>query len=237
MLLLAGCTVLAQTTTPTPGTPPASSLGDELVHQVQDMALSGAAGSPVAQGLPVRFAVEVGSLDPRLKLAPCQRIEPFLPAGARAWGSTRIGLRCTQGPTLWTVYLPVTVKAFTAGWVAAAPLTAGTQLDATHLMQGEVDLAAGAGTALLLLDSALGRTLARPLAAGAALRSTDLRQRQWFAAGDTVRVSAGGAGFQVEMEGQAMNPGIEGQTVRVRVEGGRTVQGRVAGEKRVEVSL
>ena len=37
-----------------------------------------------------RIEVEVGTLDPRLKLAPCERIEPYLPTGTRLWGKGHI---------------------------------------------------------------------------------------------------------------------------------------------------
>ena len=33
--------------------------------------------------LPLRMEVSGGALDPRLRLAPCARVEPYLPAGAR----------------------------------------------------------------------------------------------------------------------------------------------------------
>ncbi|MEY8879139.1 MAG: flagellar biosynthesis protein FlgA, partial [Leptothrix sp. (in: b-proteobacteria)] len=57
-----------------------------------------------------RVEVSTGQLDPRLHLAPCQKIEPYVPAGQRLWGRTRVGLRCTAGPVRWNVYLPVTVQ-------------------------------------------------------------------------------------------------------------------------------
>ncbi len=56
-------------------------------------------------------------------------------------------------------------------------------------------------------------------------------------AGDTVRISARGAGFAVSGEGQALTPGIEGQTARVRTESGRIVVGRPVGERHVEMTL
>ena len=31
--------------------------------------------------------VSVGTLDSRLRLAPCSRVEPYLPAGSRLWGA------------------------------------------------------------------------------------------------------------------------------------------------------
>jgi flagella basal body P-ring formation protein FlgA len=64
-----------------------------------------------------------------------------------------------------------------------------------------------------------------------------LKLRQWFAAGDTVRVVTVGSGFAISADGQALAPGIEGQTVKVRIEGGRVVSGRATAERRIEVTL
>ena len=69
------------------------------------------------------------------------------------------------------------------------------------------------------------------------MRAEQLRRRQWFAAGDPVRVVAAGPGFAVSGEGVALTPGLEGQAVRVRTESGRVVTGMAAGDKLVEVSL
>jgi flagellar basal body P-ring formation protein FlgA len=183
-----------------------------------------------------RVEVVVGSLDPRLRLAPCRRVEPYLPNGTRLWGRSRIGLRCVEGPTPWNVYLPLTVKVFGRGLVAARALPAGTVLSAADLQAVEVDLAA-AGLPLQSAEFALGRTLGRPLDAGQALRPADLRARQWFAAGDTVQILAVGSGFQISGEGQALGAGLEGQPARVRLEGGRIVSGTPVAERRVEIRL
>jgi flagella basal body P-ring formation protein FlgA len=201
-----------------------------LAQQVRQFALDAA----TAPGL--RLEVDVGALDSRLRLAPCDRVEPYLPTGTRLWGRTRIGLRCTQGVTLWNVYLPLTVKVFGPGLVAVAALPAGTVLAPAHLQPGEVNLAEGAA-GLRAAEAALGRTLARPLAAGQALHPADLRARQWFAAGDTVQITATGPGFRVSGEGQALGPGMEGQPARVRTEGGRVVVGMPVAEQRLELNL
>jgi flagella basal body P-ring formation protein FlgA len=86
-------------------------------------------------------------------------------------------------------------------------------------------------------DALLGRTLAQPLPAGQPVRSSSLRPRQWFAAGDTVRIVARGNGFAVSGEGQALSHGIEGQRARVRTEGGRIVSGEPRGDRRLELLL
>jgi flagella basal body P-ring formation protein FlgA len=184
-----------------------------------------------------RVEVEPGPLDPRLRLAPCERIEPYLPAGARVWGRSRVGLRCVQGPSAWNVTLPVTVKVFAPAWVTVTPLPAGSVLADGQLQQVEVDWAAAATPPVAELNQLVGRQLSRPLAAGAPVRVADLRQRQWFGAGDTVQVVARGQGFSVSGEGQALGPGIEGQVVRVRTDNGRVLSGQPVGTNRVEVRL
>lgn len=185
----------------------------------------------------MRLAIEVGRLDPRLQLAPCRRVEPQLPPLSALWGRTRIGLRCVEGDRNWQVWLPVEVKVFAPALVSARPLAAGTVLGAEHLQQIEVDWAAQTQPPLARSDELIGRTLGRAVPAGQALRSADLRQRQWFAAGDTVTVRARGDGFTVSGEGQALGHGIEGQSVRVRTESGRVLSGRPVADHQVEVQL
>ncbi len=210
------------------------SLDQDTLQRIQ--ALGEQAGTGLAPGA-LRVQIEPGRLDPRLRLAPCERVEPYLPPGARAWGRSRVGLRCVQGPTPWNVYLPVTVKVFAPAWVLSAPLPAGSVLEASQLTQAEVDWAAAATPPVADVVKLVGRQLSRPLPAGAPVRAADLRQRQWFAAGDTVRLVARGQGFSVGGEAQAMGPGIEGQTVRVRIDNGRVLSGLAVGRNRVEVQL
>ncbi|MCB2019877.1 MAG: flagellar basal body P-ring formation protein FlgA, partial [Burkholderiaceae bacterium] len=104
------------------------------------------------------------------------------------------------------------------------------------LQTAEVNLAER-GAAIVRLDDAVGRTLARPLTPGQSVRATDLRRRQWFAAGETVQISAIGPGFRVSSEGQALGPGLEGQAARVRTESGRIVVGQPVAERRIEIDL
>jgi flagella basal body P-ring formation protein FlgA len=183
-----------------------------------------------------RVEVEVGALDPRLKLAPCTRITPYVPAGTRLWGRARVGLRCDEGAR-WSVFLPVTVKVFANAWTVNQALPPGTLLESTHLQQSEVDLAAEASPVIRQPQAALGRTLTRALRPGQAVREADLKPRQWFAAGDTVRVTTVGSGFAISAEGQALAAGIDGQNVKVRIEGGRIVSGRATAQGRIEVTL
>lgn len=203
-----------------------------LARHVQAVALDHV-GAPRG----ARVELEVGELDPRLKLAPCERIEPFVPTGMRLWGKSRIGLRCMAGPVAWKVYLPVTVKVFGQALVAAGPLPAGAELTALDLRYAEVDLGSLGTPAFTDASRLAGRVLARALAAGEPLRGDALRTRQWFGAGEIVTLTAIGRGFAVSSEGQALSPGVEGQPVRVRTENGRIVTGLPVGARRVEIGL
>ena len=218
----------------TSGTDTAGAIDAGLEQQIRQLALdgnhAGSAGAP-------RLEVSVGQLDPRLRLAPCARVEPYLPEGMRLWGKARIGLRCTQGTTRWNVYLPITVKAFGPGLVVSNQVAGGSVLSEADLTPGEVDLAETGSVAVTDMRLAIGRAASQTLKPGLSLRQSHLRPRQWFAAGETVTVLALGPGFSVSGEGQALNNGVEGQPVRVRTESGRVLTGLAVGERRVELAL
>lgn len=176
-----------------------------------------------------------GELDGRLRLAPCTRISAFMVPGAAAWGRTRAGLRCDEGPARWTVYLPVTVQVWAPAVVPAGALPVGARLEPEQLKLAEVDWAAAAQPPFAEPAALAGRVLARGVPAGQALRAPDLHARQWFAAGDPVRVVANGPGFAISTDGQAVSAGIEGQRVRVRIGQNRVVEGRAVAHRVIEV--
>jgi flagella basal body P-ring formation protein FlgA len=209
-------------------------LPPETVAQALALARSGAQTLAPAGA---RIEAVAGPLDSRLRLAPCARIQPYLPAGASPWGKTRVALRCLEGAVAWQVQLPVTVHVWAPAAVPAAPLPAGARLEGTELQVLESDWAAAPGKPFASVDELIGRVLVRPLAAGSPLRATDLRPRQWFAQGDTVQILARGRGFAISAEGQALAPGLEGHPVRVRTEAGRVVTALPVARGRVELSL
>jgi flagellar basal body P-ring formation protein FlgA len=230
VLVLMALPAAAQAT----GSDAPSPIDSGIEQQIRQMAADGNHGN--GPGAP-RLEVSVGQLDPRLRLAPCARVEPYLPEGMRLWGKARIGLRCTEGITRWNVYLPITVKAFGPGLVVTGNVAGGSVLSEADLTPGEVDLAQDNTPAVTEMRLAVGRTTAQTLKPGQSLRQAQLRPRQWFAAGETVTVLAQGPGFSVSGEGQALNNGVEGQAVRVRTESGRVLTGQAVGERRVELAL
>lgn len=186
---------------------------------------------------PLRMEVSVGALDERLRLAPCTRVEPYLPTGARLWGRTRLGLRCQEGAVRWNVFLPVTVKAYGPAWVLTGDVTMGTVLSAADATEAEVDWAAENTSILAEPSLWVGLVASRHLKAGQALRQSMLRAPQIFQAGALVRVVAQGQGYAVSAAGQAMSAGAAGQTVRIRMDNGKIVSGIVNDDGTISVQL
>lgn len=188
-------------------------------------------------GMPLRMEVSVGTLDSRLRLAPCARVEPYLPVGARLWGRTRLGLRCVEGPTAWNVFLPVTVKAFGPAWVLTSNVAPGAALTAADATESEVDWAADSNPVMANPELWVGQVASRQLVAGQALRQNMVRAPHLFRAGAQVKVMAQGPGYAVTAAGQAMSAAGAGDTVRIRMDNGRIVSGIVSENGTVEVTL
>ncbi len=205
------------------------------VKQVR--ALVEAAELPASMGA-LRRDITVGPLDARLRLAACPQVQTYWPAGARPWGRTRVGLRCTGGPKAWNVSVAVEVKVFGPAWVTAGALPAGHALALDDLKKAEIDLAADPSPAFVAAEAPpVGRTLSRPVQAGDGLRESHLKVREWFAAGEQVQIRAVGDGFAISGLGEAITPGVEGRAARVRAENGRIVSGKPVGERMLEIAL
>ncbi len=211
---------------------PMADLGSITQHWLDE-----AMAKTQSTGLPLRMEVSVGALDSRLRLAPCARVEPYLPTGSRLWGRTRLGLRCVEGPTAWNVFLPVTVKAFGPAWVLTGNVAPGTALTAADAIEAEVDWAAETAPVMANPDLWVGQVAARQLVAGQALRQSMVRAPQLFRAGAQVKVVAQGQGYAVASAGQAMSAGSAGQVVRVRMDNGRIISGTVTEDGTINVTL
>ena len=187
--------------------------------------------------LPLRMEVTVGEPDSRLRLAPCARTENYLPPGTRLWGRSRIGVRCVDGVARWNIFVPVTVKAFGEAWVVKAGVAPGAVLTPADAVLAEVDWAEDAGT--VLADPALwvGQVATRTLTTGQVLRQNMIRAAQVFPVGAQVRVVAGGPGFQIASDGQALSGGVVGQLARVRMDNGRVLSGTVVDARTVRMAL
>ena len=177
-----------------------------------------------AGGLPGQISVSVGAIDPRLNLAACTAPEAFLPNGAKAWGKTSVGVRCTA-PSPWTVYIPAMVQVQGEYLAAAVPLAQGQTIGPNDVAKVRGDLTALPPGIVTEASQAVGYTVARTVAVGAPLRQDALRSQQAVAQGQTVRLVSSGPGFKVTTDGRALANGSDGQTIQVRAPNGQVVSG------------
>ena len=214
-----------------------TSMADSEILQTTQSWLDQAVSSAHTSGSALRMDVTLGALDSRLRLASCNRVEPFLPVGNRLWGRTRMGLRCTDGIAKWSVFFPVTVKAFGPAWIIKRNVAVGATLTQEDVVEAEVDWAEETGAVVIEHALWVGQVAARALATGQVLRHGMFRPAQVFQAGANVRVIAQGTGFQIMSDGQALSVGVIGQPARIKMENGRIMTGVVLDVRTVKIDI
>lgn len=190
-----------------------------------------------ADGSALRMEAVVGDLDRRLKLAPCDTVEAYLPFGARLWGKSQVGLRCVEGPVRWNVNMPVSVNAYGPAWVVKGQVAVGGVVTDADVVQSEVNWAEDTNPVLVDRGAWEGQVATRNLVTGQTLRQGMVKPAQVFQAGAPVRVVAQGVGFQISSDAQALSAGVVGQSARVRMENGRVTMGVVLDGRTVKIDL
>jgi flagella basal body P-ring formation protein FlgA len=222
---------LAQTGTPAAAAAPAARQNVNALRSVAEQFLL-----TQTAGLPGEVSVKVGAVDPRTALAACPAPEAFLQPGARAWGKTTVGVRCTQ-PSAWTIYLQAQVNVKAEYVAAAVPLAQGQAVEQGQLMLVKGDIASMPNGIITDMAQAIGRTPTVSLAAGTPLRLDTLRSKPVVQQGQAVRLTSAGNGFSVSAEGRAIGTAGEGQVVQVRTPSGAVVSGTAKAGGLVEVAF
>lgn len=189
-----------------------------------------------AGGLPGQVTVTVGAIDPRMSLAACPAPQAFQQPGARAWGKTTVGVRCTA-PAAWTVYIQAQVSVLAEYVAAAVPLAQGQAIDAAQLVLIKGDIAAMPNGIVTDMAQAVGRSATVSLPAGTPLRLDTLRSKPVVQQGQMVRVISTGNGFSVSAEAKAIGTAGEGQVVQVRTPSGAILSGTARAGGLVEVGI
>lgn len=162
-----------------------------------------------------RVEVKSAPLDPRLQLADCA--EPLRASVAEHAATTsRISVQVQCGQAGWIVRVPVQLQLFRAVLVASHPLLRGDGLTAADVRAEQRDITRLGYGYIENLDQLVGRSLARPLAAGAVLTPDALGGRRMVRAGDRVQLVAQMEGIEVRAAGVALGGGDSGARLRVR---------------------
>jgi flagella basal body P-ring formation protein FlgA len=186
-------------------------------------------------GLPGKVTVKVGAVDPRLSLAACPAPEAFQQPGARPWGKTTVGVRCTA--PMWTMFLQAQVSVVADYVTASVPLAQGQAIDASQLTTMQGDIAAMPNGIITDMAQAVGRTPTVSLPAGTPLRLDALKSKPVVQQNQAVRIVSRGENFSVSGEGKAIGNAGEGQVVQVRTPRGAIISGTARNGGIVEVTL
>jgi flagella basal body P-ring formation protein FlgA len=185
--------------------------------------------------LPGRVLINIGAIDPRLRLPRCKQTAPFVPPGSKLWGNSTVGLRCNE-PSPWTIYVPVTVNVIIGVVTTSRHLPRDHLLTASDLVTRDGDLTQLPAGTLTDTAPALGKLLAVGVPSGTALRVDMLRAPLAVVQGQKVKLLVQGHGFKVNGEGTALTSAPVGQPASVRTASGRVVSGIARGQGLVEIT-
>jgi flagella basal body P-ring formation protein FlgA len=183
--------------------------------------------------------VEVGYLDSRLRLAPCEGPFDLSVPGSRSpeVGNVTVGVRC-PGPTPWSLYVPVQVAAHDDVVVLASPVARGEVITADMLRVERRDVSDLIGEYYRDPEAVTGKRAGQTLPPGRVLSRLWLSAPLALRRGQEVTLLAGSGGFQVRRAGKALADGAVGERIRVEnLSSRRVVEGTVTARGHVRVGL
>jgi flagella basal body P-ring formation protein FlgA len=187
-------------------------------------------------GLPGKASYNIGAIDPRVALPACAAPEAFLPPGARLWGQSNVGVRCS-GAAQWTIYVGVDVRVSGTYLATARALAPGQSVGTDDIVTQAGELTQLPQGVLVNPENAIGKITLSSLAAGQPLRHDILRAPLAVQQGQTVKLLSGGNGFRVSAEGRALSNAQDGQVAQVRTGSGQTVSGVARSGGTVEIGF
>jgi flagellar basal body P-ring formation protein FlgA len=186
-------------------------------------------------GLPGKVELTVAPAFPR-GLAACATLQPFMPNGARLWGRTTVGVRCTSGHP-WTVWLQAKVSVHATYYVASRAMTPGEVVSEADIVGRDGDLTMLPMSIITAPSQAIGSVTLMRVSAGLPLRQDMLKNTASVTAGTMVRVVAQGDGFSISSEGSALSNATPGQPVKVRTSTGQILMGIVKDSSTVQIQM
>lgn len=185
-----------------------------------------------------RLTLEPAPLDPRLRVAACDRpLTGFLTDGDPLHFQTTVGVRC-EGKVHWTIYTSVRVESQAPVLVARRSLGRNADISATDFKL-EPRRVPGLLSAYVTDPAALaGSRLSRPVEAGEPLSVEALAPANLIHRGQQVVLLAHAGALEVRVNGIALSDGRASDHIRVQnVSSQRVVEGIVRSDSVVEAPL
>ena len=185
-----------------------------------------------------RYEIQVNNLDPRLRLAECDReLTATLESPAQPMGRVIVRVRC-EGHSPWTIFVPAQVKLFRDVVTVTHPLQRGMVIDYADVTLRERDISLIKQGYLTATELAVGQKLLRPMVTDQVLTLTHLEQAAAVRKGDHVVISARSGTLSVKMPGEALSDGGLSEQIRVKnLNSKRVIRARITAPGQVEVAL
>lgn len=180
--------------------------------------------------------IDVASIDPRLQLAACDApLEAFGHSDTPRSGSATVGVRCA-GSNPWTIYVRATVHLHLDVAVLRNALARDAVVGEADIDFVRKDAAELRGGYLADPAQIVNRQVKRALPAGTVLTPGVLTAPRIVRRGQEVVIRSRSGALSVQMSGEALADGEEGQRIHVRnAQSRRIVEGRVIAPGVVEI--
>ncbi|WP_166251326.1 flagellar basal body P-ring formation chaperone FlgA [Marinobacter salicampi] len=185
-----------------------------------------------------QVSYQLGSLDSRLQLAPCEG-EPTVEFSGDPWRSThpRLQVAC-EGDRPWKLYLTSSLTIEGDALVAARPLNRGNRLDDSMITTAKVVINSIRRGAVTEEAHLLGMEMKRPVNAGTVFTPYLITAPDAVARGDHVMITATNGSFSVRSRGKALANGSVGDQVPIEnLTSSRTIKGIVTGPGQVLIPM
>ncbi len=214
----------------------AAASGSDFQDVAQLETLARAAAAHELAPITDQQRLEVGPLQPRLRLGRCANaITTRVAPGFRVPGRVLIELRCDSGMS-WHLYVPVRVVGTAAAVIAAHAIVNGTVLRPEDLRSEQRDVGSLPQGYLDDPAIAIGLTANRAIAGGAVLTNQQLLGTRSVQRGQTVTLLAQIDGMSVRMAGRALADALVNQRIKVEnLSSGKVVEGIARSSEIVEI--
>lgn len=159
--------------------------------------------------------IKVNSIDRRLKLSRCEKLDFDLATGSRLLGKLSVKVMCKK-PKAWSFYVTAHISRFGQVYIANNALSRGHLVRAGDVYQSRKDLSRLPFGYIIDDKAVIGKQLKRHVQAGTVLTPSQLTSPIVIKRGEIISLQKKAAGFAISMKGTALSDGAVGERIRVK---------------------
>lgn len=160
---------------------------------------------------------DIAPLDPRLRLASCDRpLRAALPPNVTLGSRVNLRVNCSGGAVTWSVTVPAEIWSEVPVVIAQRALPMGSSIGAEDITIEVRRLAGTANCCAAQPEQVLGRLVRRSIQANQTIPLDALDTAPAVKRGETVMVVASLPGVEIRASGVALGDAQPGESVRVR---------------------